>query len=1442
MRRISLVTSIFTIAVFVVAAVTIGLLYRTSLSQETARLEEVAHSQARMIEAIARHEAKYSPLEPAESARGDALASTLAQVRDANERFTGFGHTGEFSLARREGDSIVYLLTQRHPGSTRTMAIPFNGTKGEPMRRALSGLSGTVVGPDYRGVTVLAAYEPVSEFGLGIVAKIDLAEIRAPFVRAGLIGLVLAFVTVLLGSLLFYRITNPVLVQLRESTESLRRTDSLLEAVTTGTEVIVAAVDTDFRYVFFNEAYREEIERLGGKGLQVGASMRDVFAHMPELRQAAIENWGRTLKGDVRGTYRMEFGDPARYRRTYNVRQTLIRDAQGEIVAAGEVASNITEQVRAEETLSRSEATLRGILDATRESIWLFSIKGTVLQANAIALKRFGKTGPGVVGKSFEEILPPELARLRRTHLLAVVESARPVEFEDERAGMQFRHSFYPVLDAGGRVTAVVSFSRDITESRRAEQALRVSEERFRAVAFNTPDHILVQDRELRYELVVNPQLGLNEQDMLGKTDYDFLSESGADRLTAMKRQVMQTGQPLHVEMPLTSAKGEPELFDGTYVPRLDPQGRSNGVIGYFRNVTERKRAEEALRDSRAKLQAAMASMNEAVFIADAQGRFTDYSNEFVRYHRFRGDEECSKQIAECPRYLEAFLSDGTPAPPEMWAMPRALRGEAATDVEYMLRRKDTGETWWGSYSFGPIRSKDNEIVGAVVAAREITDRKRAEARLREQAAMLASVNDAIVGYDPDYHVTFWNRSAELMYGYTAAEALGRASTDLFHPVYVGATCEQLAERIAADGHIEAESIRTTRDGRQLSVEAHVIALRDEQGTITGYVSVDRDITERKLNEARVTRLAALYAVLSRVNETIVRTHDAGRLYSEVCRIVSEEGGFPLAWIGLVDGRRVVPVASGGTARDYLKEIRVETDGELGKGPTGVSIREDRAVVNDDFDSNPITAPWREPARRYGFRASASFPIHQEGKVIGTFTLYASEPGVFDEEQVQLFRALSADVSYALDAIDQERLHAEAEEALREAKETLEVRVKERTAELTAEIEERKRAEERLTAASQYARNLLESSLDPLVTISADGKITDVNEATIKVTGLPRGQLIGTDFSEYFTEPERARNGYRQVFARGLVTDYPLTIRHRDGHLTDVLYNASVYKDSRGTILGVFAAARDVTARKQAEQELQKAHDTLEVKVAERTSELKRSNEELEQFAYVASHDLQQPLRMVASYVELLGQRYKGRLDDKADKYIAYASGGAIRMHQLVNDLLAFSRVGAKAAPFASVNLNRVVAQARENLTVAIEQSSAVVEAGPLPGVSGDETQLVQLFQNLLDNAIKFRGSTHPRVLVSCCDAGTEWEFAVQDNGIGIDPKHAERIFGVFKRLHTEQEYPGTGIGLAICKKIIERHGGRIRVEPAEGGGSVFLFTLPRQPAASSDKPAGATT
>ncbi len=240
----------------------------------------------------------------------------------------------------------------------------------------------------------------------------------------------------------------------------------------------------------------------------------------------------------------------------------------------------------------------------------------------------------------------------------------------------------------------------------------------------------------------------------------------------------------------------------------------------------------------------------------------------------------------------------------------------------------------------------------------------------------------------------------------------------------------------------------------------------------------------------------------------------------------------------------------------------------------------------------------------------------------------------------------------------------------------------------------------------------------------------------------------------------------------------------------------------------------------------QRARDQQEL--AQKAAELARSNQELEQFAYVASHDLQEPLRMIATYTQLLAERYRGKLDEHADKYIRYAVDGAKRMQVLINDLLAFSRVGRNPMVSKQVDCNALVEQVLRSLGPAIAESHADIHADPLPVVESDGSLLQQVFQNLVGNAIKFRRPEEPpEIHISASPANGMWEFAVQDNGMGIDREHLESVFVIFKRLHTQAEYSGSGIGLALCKKIVERHGGRIWADSDPGKGSTFRFTLP---------------
>jgi signal transduction histidine kinase len=255
------------------------------------------------------------------------------------------------------------------------------------------------------------------------------------------------------------------------------------------------------------------------------------------------------------------------------------------------------------------------------------------------------------------------------------------------------------------------------------------------------------------------------------------------------------------------------------------------------------------------------------------------------------------------------------------------------------------------------------------------------------------------------------------------------------------------------------------------------------------------------------------------------------------------------------------------------------------------------------------------------------------------------------------------------------------------------------------------------------------------------------------------------------------------------------------------------------------------------DQEVRQERDRNQLALAGKVEELARSNADLEQFAYVASHDLQEPLRMVSAYTQLLAERYRGKLDEQADKYINYAVDGAARMQSLIRDLLAFSRVGRQETALRITDCNEIVGQAMRDLQGAILESGAMVTHGPLPRLMASSSQLKQVFQNLIANGLKFRRSEAPVIHISAERQGPDWIFSVADNGIGVSAEHAESIFIIFNRLHTRTDYPGNGIGLAISKKIVERHGGTIQAVPNPGNGTIVRFTLPAGTSADRQDP-----
>jgi PAS domain S-box-containing protein len=1107
-------------------------------------------------------------------------------------------------------------------------------------------------------------------------------------------------------------------------------------------------------------------------------------------------------------------------------------------------STTMPSQKRTETAPQECDDAAQALSDASPDEAMLIGVDGTILAINNAAAHKNGKRPEEVIGRTLFDMYPHDLAKERKARIDEVVRSGAPIRFQEERDGIRVEHFLYPVCDSKGQVHQVAVFSYDITAAYRTQtdrdrfqNHVEAQKKTIDALSAALPDYVWIYDENMRFIYAGRAgakMLGLTAGRMVGRTWSELgLPKDVMKPFEADVHYVFGTGQTARGEVRFPTIEGE-RMCEYTLAPIYDRAGKVEQVLSVARDISERKRAEE-----RAEFLARFPEENpNPVMRLNTEGTIL-YANEAGR--TLLDDWDNIERDA-----VPQLLRD---------AATEALSRQAQTTIEVSIHSR--------VYDFFVAPIIDGEYVNFY--GRDITERKEAEEALQR-------ARDELEHRVKERTLELQNEIEERK---VIEEKLQRTTEELQGNIKELRRAEQSLQEHARKMDLLNQIIRASNEATDITSLAkllvdHTIDLLDfDAGALFLFIEAENVI---KLQYARgyspdYAKERARVSVDEPHLILLYRDHEP--LWSEHVQfippdVVEREHITAIAAVPLIAGRRVIGNLGISSSHRHQfteaeKDILVTIGREVGTVIAKLKVEEDLRqrgemldLANDAViirDVNDCITYWNKGAERlYGWK---------EEEVLGMVSHELFQT-VFPESRDVIMQAV-----YREGAWDGELSHTTRDNArlIVESHWTLYHDNDGKPSaifEVSNDITERKKAEENARAASLYSRSLLEASLDPLVTISAEGKITDVNKATEDVTGFSRDELIGTDFSTYFTKPVKAKEGYQQVFTEGFVRDYPLAIRHTSGRITDVLYNATVYRNEAGEIQGVFAAARDVTERKRAEEALRRARDELEQIVQERThelqeeieehkvteeelrttteelreitQELRRSNKELEQFAYIASHDLQEPLRTVTSSIGLLENWYKGRLGAEADTFINYAVSGAKQMQLLIKDLLAYSRVTSRGESFAPVHCEDVFRHAIDNLKTAIEESEATITLPEtMPMVMGDKMQLIQLFQNLIGNAIKFRSEQPPAVQIGVERDGERNDllFSVRDNGIGMDMQYADKIFTIFQRLHTTEQYPGTGVGLALCKKIVERHGGRIWVESELGRGSTFYFTLP---------------
>jgi len=907
----------------------------------------------------------------------------------------------------------------------------------------------------------------------------------------------------------------------------------------------------------------------------------------------------------------------------------------------------------------------------------------------------------------------------------------------------------------------------ELAERRRTEASLRVSEQRYATLTEMSPVGIFQTDA-VGNCLYVNERwcqiAGLPPAEATGFGWINGIHPADRELVSTEWYAAAQANRPFRLEYRFQNAAGQITWAFGQAAVERGATGEIIGYVGTVTDISDRKQAEVALnqlnRDLQAgerKFRAIFNNTFQFIGLLALDGTLLEANQAALAFGDLQLEDLINRPFWECHWWT---VSAATQRQLQQ-AIARAAQGEF---VRYEVDVLGAGgQISTIDFSLRPLRDEFGQVILLIPEGRDISDRKQAEASLRqlnqeletrvqERTAKLQASETSLREAQRIARLGNWEldlASQNITWSEELFQLFGLDNSQ-GEPAYA----EQLKSFLSESRHLleraveqattlgipyELELQLSRADGSVRWLLARGEAVRNAQGAIVKLLGTALDITDRKQAEVQLRHL------------------------SDRLTLALKSGAIAI-WDWNVTENIL-------TWDDRMYELY------------GITPNQFTSVYDAWANSvHPDDRSFAEAALQQTLAGEKDYDI--EFRVIhpdGTIRFLKAYALVERAEQGELKQMVG--INY--------------------------------------DITDRKQAELENQQLKERLQFVLASSPAVIFTCKPDGDYaaTFISNNIHAVVGYTSTEFLSeSGFWTNHIHPEDAPHtlaGLTALFEQGHYT-HEYRFLHKDGSYLWMRNGLRLVRDDQDNVIEIVGYFADITDRKQAEQALQQL-----------TIDLQRSNQELEQFAYVASHDLQEPLRAITSYTQLLAKRYQGQLDEKADKYIDYVVDGATRMQQLIQDLLAYSRVGRYELKQQPTDCNAVLQQVQQNLQAAIAESNAILTIDPLPTIFADTVQVTQLFQNLVGNALKYRGDAPPMIRVSARQQSKAWVFSIQDNGIGIEPQYAERIFEIFQRLHTRREYEGTGLGLAICKKIVERHHGHLWVESQLGQGALFCFTLP---------------
>ena len=826
---------------------------------------------------------------------------------------------------------------------------------------------------------------------------------------------------------------------------------------------------------------------------------------------------------------------------------------------------------------------------------------------------------------------------------------------------------------------------------------------------------------------------GLKREEIINKGVREVLPED-ANSLIDVFGPVGLTGGRIKVEVPI------PTLSRIYEVDAYSPS--KNHFIALFTDITERKKAEESLKNSEARYRSLYENNMDAILLTKPDGSILSANPTAQKIYGMT-EEEITKAgragIVVKNEQLERSIEE------------REQTGKITSELT--SKRKD-GSTFPIEVTSSIFTDSDGTVKTSMII-RDLTERKKAEEELKKRSALLDISNEAIFSWNFEEGILSWNHGAEILYGYNSEETVDKISHDLLKTKFP-LEFDEFKEKLTNDGIWTGELIHTTKDGKKIFVECNMQLITDASGKSI-VIETNRDITEKKKIEKDKQTLL----------DEVQNERD---MLSTLVNNIPDEVWF-------ADKNKKFTLANPSALREfslYSKDIDIE-------------------------------------------------------KLASNLDVYRSDGSPRPVEEAPPLRALKGEIIKNLEEIilipssNELRYRQVNASPVKDSDDNIIGSVS-----VVRDITENKKIQEKLVLQSNALKKS-ERSLDTAQHIAHIGswewniKTGDItwSDELYSIYGVDPNTFTPTlsSFGDYMhpDDEEYVNQNVDQLLSENKPHNFDFRIILDDGSIRVLNTVAEVTKfDKNGEPEIIIGINQDITERKK-----------IELKLNENIKKLAQSNKELEQFAYITSHDLREPLRMITSFLQLLEKRYKDQLDQDANEFIGFAVNGAKRLDTMTKDLLKYSKINYNKGEIKPVNFEHVLEHALTNIKVQIEENNAIITHDPLPIINANEELKIQLFQNIIGNAIKYRSQKTPKIHISAIKEKTQYIFSIKDNGIGMSSKHMEKIFTIFQRLHTHDEYEGTGIGLAIAQKIVHQQDGRIWAESEPGKGSIFYFTIP---------------